>query len=194
DTIARLRDEGFHGVHLNIEPLENDHEGYVELLRDVRRRLGYGFVLSHATRRAGPYGFAPAPMGSAAWSESFYRQTMALTDQTVLMAYDTKSDIEKHYVAFVKHQTQLLVSWGCELPAHQVLIGVPAYEDVPLYSNPEIENIPNAVAGVRAALEACAAREAGPAEVEGEAGAAAREIAERSRRVLASCRPGLRLP
>lgn len=153
DTIERLRNEGFHGIHLNIEPLEDDHPGYIDLLREVRRRLGPEFVLSHATRRAGPYGLAPAPMGSAAWSGDFYRRTMALTDQTVLMAYDTKSDVEKHYVGFVKHQTQLLVKWGCEIPGHQVLIGVPAYEDVPLYSNPEVENISTAVAGVRAALE-----------------------------------------
>lgn len=153
DTIERLRDEGFDGVHLNIEPLEDHHPGYIDLLKLVRQRLGGEFVLSHATRRAGPYGLAPALVGSAAWSGDFYRETMALTDQTVLMAYDTKSDIEKHYVGFVKHQTQLLVEWGCEFPGHQVLIGVPAYEDVPLYSNPEIENVPTAVAGVRAALE-----------------------------------------
>jgi hypothetical protein len=153
DTVERLRDEGFDGVHLNIEPLEDSHPGYIELLQDVRRRLGRKFIVSHATRQAGPYGLAPGPMSSAAWSRDFYRRTMELTDQTVLMAYDTKSDVEKHYVGFVKHQTRLLVEWGCAFPAHQVLIGVPAYEDVPLYSNPEIENIPNAVAGVRAALE-----------------------------------------
>jgi len=34
-----------------------------------------------------------------------------------------------------------------------VLIGVPAYEDVPLYSNPLVENIRTASLGVRAALE-----------------------------------------
>jgi len=48
------------------------------------------------------------------------------------------------------------------------------------------------VAGVRAALEACAAREAGPSEVDGEIGAAARQIAERSRAVMAPWWPALR--
>jgi hypothetical protein len=153
DTIVRLRDEGFDGVHLNVEPLENNHEGYIELLEEVRARLGDGFLLSHATRRAGPYGIASGPLSPSYWSEEFYRRTMELTDQSVLMAYDTKMDIAKLYVGFVKHQTRLLVDWGCDTPMHQVLIGVPAYEDVPLYSNPEIENIPNAVSGVRAALE-----------------------------------------
>jgi hypothetical protein len=87
------------------------------------------------------------------WSEDFYRATMALTDQTVLMAYDTQLDVAKPYVWLVQHETGLLVDWGCVVPRHQILIGVPAYEDVPDYSNPKIENIPNAVSGVRAALE-----------------------------------------
>ena len=48
------------------------------------------------------------------------------------------------------------------------------------------------VAGVRAALEACAAREPGTAEIDGEVGADARAIAERSRRTLAPFWPALR--
>ncbi|MGH0036942.1 MAG: hypothetical protein ACQGVK_18095 [Myxococcota bacterium] len=152
-TVERLREEGFQGVHLNIEPLEDHHPGYLELLAGLRERLPRDFVLSHATRRAGPFGLAPGPVGPFAWSRSFYERTMELTDQTVLMAYDTKMDVHKHYVAFVKHQTALLVKWGCAIPGHRVLIGIPTYEDVPLYSNPEIENVPNAAQGVRAALE-----------------------------------------
>lgn len=153
DTVLRLREEGFHGVHLNIEPLEDHHPGYIELLTALRERLPRGFILSHATRRTGPFGMAPGPVGPFAWSEDFYRRTMELTDQTVLMAYDTKMDVDKHYVGFVKHQTSLLVSWACAQNGHRVLIGIPSYEDVPLYSNPEVENVTNAVQGVRAALE-----------------------------------------
>lgn len=152
-TVERLREEGFDGVQLNIEPLEDHHAGYLDLLSELRARLPRGFLLSHATRRAGPFGWAPGPLAPGFWSERFYRRSMALTDQTVLMAYDTKMDVAKHYVAFVKHQTHLLVHWACEQPDHQLLIGIPSYEDVPLYSNPEIENIPNAARAVRAALE-----------------------------------------
>jgi hypothetical protein len=153
DTVLRLRDEGFQGVQLNIEPLEDHHPGYLELLGALRERLPRDFILSHATRRTGPFGMAPGPVGPFAWSEDFYRRTMELTDQTVLMAYDTKMDVGKHYVWFVKHQTGLLVRWACAVPGHRVLIGIPSYEDVPLYSNPEVENVHNAVQGVRAALE-----------------------------------------
>jgi hypothetical protein len=152
-TVERLHEEGFHGVHLNIEPLEDHHPGYLELLSDLRARLPRGFMLSHATRHSGPYGLVAGPMGSRAWSRDFYERTMDLTDQTVLMAYDTKTDIEKFYVWFVKHQTENVVRWACAREGHRVLIGIPSYEDVPLYSNPKVENVRNAVQGVRAALE-----------------------------------------
>ena len=51
-TVIRLRDEGFQGVHLDIEPLRDGHPGYLDLLRDLRSVLGKDFILSHATQRA----------------------------------------------------------------------------------------------------------------------------------------------
>lgn len=148
-TVGEL---GFGGVHLDIEPIQDRQPGYVQLLRDLRAAFGPAFLLSHATRRAGPFGRAPGIVGRYAWSRGFYQETIALTDQTVLMAYDTTLDSRKHYVAFVRHQADLLLDWACHDPTHQVLVGLPTYDDVPI-SNPEVETISHAAAGVRAALE-----------------------------------------
>ena len=93
-TAIRMRDDGFHGIHLDVEPLHDRHPGYLELLRGLRSAMGRDFVLSHATRRAGPFGLAPGLMKRWFWSEKFYRDAMALTDETVLMAYDTTLDSE----------------------------------------------------------------------------------------------------
>jgi hypothetical protein len=79
---------------------------------------------------------------------------MDIANQSVVMAYDTKISFSKLYVAYVRHQTALLTRWGCKSPEHEVLIGVPSYEDNPAYSDPKVENIANAALGVRAALEA----------------------------------------
>jgi hypothetical protein len=92
------------------------------------------------------------------WSEEFYRATMARSDQTVLMAYDTSLNNRKNYIGFVRHETALLLDWACAVPNHHVMIGIPSYEDVPRLSNPKVENIANAALGVRAALEADGAR------------------------------------
>lgn len=150
-TVDQLRREGFPGVHLDIEPLRDRHPGYIELLRELRGTLGPSFILSHATRRAGPFGVAAGPLAPWFWSEGFYRDAMELTDQTVLMAYDTTLDSGPLYTRFVEHETKLLLDWGCEVPGHRVLIGIPSFEDSAV-SNPAVENIPNAARGIRAAL------------------------------------------
>jgi hypothetical protein len=154
ETIEELRDSGFVGVHFDFEPLHDQHPGYTDTLIAVRERFGPDFILSQATPRAGPFGVSVGPLRGSFWSEAFYRETMALTDQTVVMAYDSQLEFTKGYVAFVRHQTSLTGQWACETPGHELLIGVPSYEDVPIYSNPQIENLHTSSLGVRAALEA----------------------------------------
>jgi hypothetical protein len=154
ETIASLREAGFAGVHFDFEPLHDAHPGYLEALEAVRETFGTGFAISQATPRAGPYGVSVGPLRGSFWSEAFYRATMARSDQTVVMAYDTGLGFTKGYVAFVRHQTEHLVRWACETPGHELLIGIPSYEDVPTYSDPEVENLRTASLGVRAALEA----------------------------------------
>ena len=153
ESIATLQEEGFDGVHFDFEPMRDFEAGYLEILDAVRARMGGGFIISQATPRAAPFGIALGPLRRSFWSEDFYRETMVRSDQTVVMAYDTRLNFRKGYVAFVRHQTNLMADWACSIPGHEALIGVPAHEDVPIYSNPEIENIHTAALGVRSALE-----------------------------------------
>jgi hypothetical protein len=154
DTIEGLRAAGFTGVHFDFEPLHDRHPGYLEVLEAVRARFGPSFTISQATPRAGPFGVSIGPLRDSFWSEAFYRAAMARTDQTVVMAYDTRLGFTKGYVAFVRHQAHQLLRWACETPDHELLIGIPSYEDVPTYSDPQVENLRTAALGVRAALEA----------------------------------------
>ena len=152
-TIRDLQEVGFQGVHFDFEPLQDEHPGYLEVLESVRSQFGNNFLISQATPRAGPFGVSTGPLTDSFWSESFYRATMERSDQTVVMAYDTGLDFTKGYIAFVKHQTQLIGEWACSIEDHQFLIGVPSYEDVPTYSDPRVENLHTASLGVRSALE-----------------------------------------
>lgn len=153
-TVEGLRDEGYTGVHLDFEPLRDWHPGYIGLLETLRQSLGGNFVLSHATRRAGPFGVSLGVMDSWFWSSSFYRSTMAVADQTVLMAYDTRLPSKKLYAAFASHETRTLLQLSGNTPDHRLQIGIPSYEDAPQTSDPRVENIPMAARGVRAGLEA----------------------------------------
>ena len=152
-ALGGLRAAGFDGVHLDFEPMADYEPGYLELLSRVREAMGPDFIISQATPRASLIGIAPGPLGRSFWSEAFYVDTMKQSDQTVLMAYDSRFAFVKAYIAFVRVQSGLLADWACSVPDHELLIGLPSYEDVPLYSNPEVENLRTASLGVRAALE-----------------------------------------
>jgi hypothetical protein len=153
ETAERIMTAGFDGVHLNFEPLMDHHPGYVELLAALRQRLGPEAVISHATHRCGPFGISIGPMDRHFWSGEFYRQTMSHTDQTVLMGYVTHLNTAEHYLAFLGHQTRLLVRLASAYPGHQVLIGIPSYEEGSPASDPRVENVANGALGVRRGLE-----------------------------------------
>jgi len=152
-TARRMTGLGYHGVHLDFEPLIDDHPGYVELLAALRHELGPDALISHATRRSAPFGISIGFMDHYCWSAGFYRRTMALADQTVLMGYDTGLDKPEYYLAFIGHQTRLLVRWAAGRPGHQVLIGIPSYEEGSPASDPRVENLANGALGVRRGLE-----------------------------------------
>jgi hypothetical protein len=149
----RLRDEGFAGVHFDLEPLRDGHIGYLELLSTVREELGDDWIISQATPRSSPIGVSIGPFRRSFWSNGFYQATMEFADQTVLMAYDSSMPIELAYVAFVRDQTQRLTRLACRAARHEILIGIPSYHDGPEYSKRHVENIRTASLGVRAALE-----------------------------------------
>ena len=153
ETLKALRRAGFDGVHFDFEPMRDYEPGYLELLSRVRKAMGGDFIISQATPRASLIGISPGPLGRSFWSEAFYVDTMKRSDQTVLMAYDSRFAFVRAYIAFVRIQSGLVADWACSVPDHELLIGLPSYEDVPLYSDPEVENLQTASLGVRAALE-----------------------------------------
>jgi hypothetical protein len=133
--------------------LRDAHPGYLELLSEVRERFGPEWIISQATPRSAPFGISVGPLRQSFWSAGFYRATMDIADQTVLMAYDTGLFPSFSYVAFVGNQTRRLVEWACDATHHEVLIGIPSYAETSAHADPDIENIPNATQGVRSALE-----------------------------------------
>ena len=149
----RLRAEGFDGVHFNLEPLRDAEPGYLELLATVRARLGDDWIISQATPPSLPGGMNVAGIGRSFWSGGFYRATMDIADQTVVMAYNANLRFEPLYIAFVRDQTQRLAQWACAARSHQLLIGIPAFRDSVNDSASRIENIRSASLGVRSALE-----------------------------------------
>jgi hypothetical protein len=85
--VRGLIDEGFDGVHLNVEPIDDDNVEFLALLRALRTAVGDQRLLSVAAIRPAPVGLPHAR--NFAWSPDYYARVAATVDQLVIMAYDT---------------------------------------------------------------------------------------------------------
>ncbi len=81
-----LIDEGFDGVHLNVEPVPDSNVDFLALLRALRTAVDPG-ILSVSAIRPGPVALPFAP--NFFWTPAYYGRVASVADQIVVMAYDT---------------------------------------------------------------------------------------------------------
>lgn len=145
--VRGLIDEGFDGIHLNIEPINNGNVEYLALLRALKTAVGPGRVLSLAAIRPGPIGIPVAP--NFVWSPDYYARVASVADQIVIMAYDTAiptPPLYRRYLAWATASVAgALVASGSDA---RVLMGVPTYEDFGLFHRRDVETLDNALLGV----------------------------------------------
>jgi spore germination protein YaaH len=134
------------GIHLNVEPLPTGNAAYLTLLEEVRQTLPPGKVLSVAAYPP-PTVWQPAP--EVHWDQAYYRQVAGCADQLVVMMYDTGLPLGKVYVSLLAGWTGDVLTW---VPEGEVLLGLPAYEDLALYHWPWVESLGKGLRGVHAGL------------------------------------------
>jgi spore germination protein YaaH len=146
-----LVDEGFDGVHLNVEPVDDGNDEFLALLRALRTAVGAGHVLSIAAIRPAPMGLPRAP--NFVWSPGYYARVAATVDQIVIMAYDTALPTPSSYRRYVRWAARsvagALDASGSEA---RVLMGIPTYEPYGFMHRAGVETPENALAGVVAGL------------------------------------------
>jgi hypothetical protein len=146
-----LIDEGCDGVHVNVEPVEDDNVEFLALLRALRTAVGEHRVLSLAATRPAPLGLPRAP--NFAWSPEYYARVAAIVDQIVIMAYDTAlptSSLYRRYVSWAARSVAgALDASGSNA---RVLMGIPSYEPYGFMHRRGVETPENALAGVVAGL------------------------------------------
>jgi hypothetical protein len=149
--VRGLVDEGFDGVHVNVEPVDDDNDEFLALLRALRTAVGEHRLLSVAATRPAPLGLPRAP--NFAWSPEYYARVAATVDQLVIMAYDTAlptSALYRRYVSWAARSVAgALDSSGSDA---RVLMGIPTYEPYSFMHRKDVETPENALAGVVAGL------------------------------------------
>ena len=150
--VAEVRgivDEGFDGVHLDVEPVDDGNDEYLALLRAVRTAVGRGRVLSVSATRPAPVGLPRAP--NFAWSPSYYARVAATVDQVVIMAYDTALPTAPLYQRYVRWAARS-VAWALSGSEARVLMGIPTYKPYTFMHRRGVETPENSLAGVVAGL------------------------------------------
>jgi len=140
-----LMDEGFHGIHLNIEPVDDGNLELLALLRALRTALGREGILSLSAIRPGPFRVPIAP--NFFWTRSYYTRIADLTDQIVVMTYDTAiptPSLYRRYVAYVASSITSSVGQS----RTRVMVGVPTYDETGLMHRAGVETPENALVGI----------------------------------------------
>ena len=140
------------GVHLNVEPWKSDDAAMLRLLDSLKAAIGRRKILSVSAYPPASE-FFPFKL---AWSESYYRAVAARCDQMAVMLYDTSIHDAKLYQWFYARWTAAILDWTRDSNA-EILLGVPTYGAAgpqlgPLYHDPRVENLPNALAGLHCGL------------------------------------------
>lgn len=159
-----IRELGFDGVFLNIEPVWDGDRHFVELLRKVRLRLGDSVPVSVAV----PPDWSPLDadipvpeliLPGTVWSRSYKQNVALLSDQMAVMGYNSGLSVASDYEQWMAYQVQTFAEAISALgEGTMLLIGIPTYDAEPPGHDPEVENVVTALNGLRAGLEA-----AGPA-------------------------------
>ena len=146
-----LMDEGFDGIHLNVEPVDEGNVEFLALLRALRTAVGPSGILSLSAIRPGPFSLPIAP--NFLWTPGYYTRVAAVADQVVVMAYDTALPTPSLYRRYMAYAASSVTSSLLASRARaRVLIGVPTYDETGLMHRAGIETLDNAIPGVVAGL------------------------------------------
>ncbi len=146
-----LVDEGFAGVHLNVEPVDDGNDDFLALLRALRTAVGDERVLSLSAIRPAPLGLPRAP--NFVWSPGYYARVAAIVDQIVIMAYDTAIPTASLYRRYVRWAARSVAgALDASGSNARVLMGVPTYEPYGFMHRRGVETPENAIVGVVAGL------------------------------------------
>ena len=129
------------GIHLDYEPASGGDKKYLDLLEETKRDIGPSKRLSVATPTL------TASNTKFTWSSRYYRSVGAQVDEVAVMAYDTHIAEPKLYALFVQREVDAIAK---ALRARaDLVIGLPAYKDATPSHNPAVENVTNALKGIR---------------------------------------------
>lgn len=143
---------GYGGVHLNIEPVANESEDFLNLVQRLRNQLHERRgLLSVTTDDVEPFWGAKTLVQQCCgdvtfWSPAYLLRVLGYVDQAVVMTYDSKLRDPQLYSWYVSLVTRRLFPLLPE--ERELLVGIPSYETGNRHFDPTAENIVSGLMGV----------------------------------------------
>jgi hypothetical protein len=160
DFGARVMDEfGFDGVHLNVEPVWNNDQHYLALLRKVRAAVGEDTLLSAAVPPDwSPIGanipVPPLIVPGTIWDLEYKKSVALLVDEMAVMSYNSGLSTASDYTTWMAYQVNAFVQAVDEVGGGtDIIMGIPTYADAPPGHLTSVETIEAAAQGIRAGLQ-----------------------------------------
>jgi len=144
-----LVDDGFDGIHLDVEPVDDGNSDFLALLRALRTAVGSDRILSVSAIKPGPLSLPMAP--NLLWTPDYYTRIARSADQIVVMTYDTGLPTAALYSRYVAYATGTLSSALASSHA-RLLVGIPTYAESGFMHRAGVETPENALRGVVAGL------------------------------------------
>ena len=146
---------GFDGILLDVKPVFEESEEYIDLLRTVKRQIGIETSLAVAvppdlTPTGTTLNLPGLIAAGTEWSPEYKRRVALLANQIVITAYNSYQTNPVDYIQWVTYQINSYVDVLANLNSTTtVLIGVPNYSDRSDPHDPDIESL---AAGLDAAV------------------------------------------
>ncbi len=143
---------GFDGVHINAETVQNNDNDFLNLLDEVRQKIGKDKILSIAGSHWVPQSLNVLPLlRNFRWTGPYYREIGQRVQQIVTMSYDSYTFHPVLYRFWVREQAKG-ISNSLENVDVELLIGISVSQEKTRSHWPAVENLENGLAGVCSGL------------------------------------------
>lgn len=163
DAMHLVKDVGFNGVHVNIEPMQSDPD-FAQLLREMDMEFEKNAITAEISAAVSPivpetylkalkliYGdkFFGHDLNRTYSSFKYTKELAENLDYIALMSYDTSFKDEEIYKWFMEQEMIYLL----KAAPGKALMGIPSYEDIRDNFDPSVENVKNAIEGIEGGLK-----------------------------------------
>lgn len=158
-SLRTIKEFGFDGVFLNVEPVWNSGANdFITLINRVRLEIGDSALIAVAV----PPDWTPIGVNipqpervtpGTVWDKQFKQRVALLTDQMAIMAYNSGLRSPFDYIEWMAYQVQAYAEAVNEVNGNaQILIGIPTYDNELPGHDVLVENVSSAVNGIKKGL------------------------------------------